>query len=222
MLKLKLTNVSLLKMFPLLFLNLLLNLNLTSCNTTEPPIIPPPPPDLRKITLTVEDSSCTEVWLRVKLDSIALPAEIKLFQEAIPQVITLVVKDSLIYIDSLTPSQTYNYQVMLNADTTIKSEKVTTQTLAPTSHNFTWQTFTFGEHSSSLLYDVAIINENDIWAVGEIYMNDSLGNPDPIAYNAAHWNGNSWELKRILYEGGNYRTIRTIYAFNQNDIWFSG
>ena len=44
-----------------------------------------------------------------------------------------------------------------------------------TSHNFTWQTFTFGEHSSSTLYDVAIINDSSIWAVGEIYMNDSLG-----------------------------------------------
>jgi len=44
-----------------------------------------------------------------------------------------------------------------------------------TSHNFTWQTWTFGEHSSSRLYDVAIINENNIWAVGEIYMKDSLG-----------------------------------------------
>ncbi|MCK7525918.1 MAG: hypothetical protein MZV64_54080 [Ignavibacteriales bacterium] len=30
-------------------------------------------------------------------------------------------------------------------------------------------------------------------------MNDSLGNPDPNAYNAVHWNGQSWELKRIYY-----------------------
>ena len=43
-----------------------------------------------------------------------------------------------------------------------------------TSHNFTWETWTFGEHSSSVLNDVAIIDENNIWAVGEIYMNDSL------------------------------------------------
>ena len=57
--------------FFLLFLNLILLFNLTSCNTAEPPIIPPPPPDLRKITLTFEDASCTEVWLRVKADSIS-------------------------------------------------------------------------------------------------------------------------------------------------------
>ncbi len=58
-----------------------------------------------------------------------------------------------------------------------------------TSHNFTWQTFTFGEHSTSTLYDVAIIDENNIWAVGEIYMNDSLGNPDPIFITLLQWNG---------------------------------
>jgi len=68
-----------------------------------------------------------------------------------------------------------------------------------TSHNFTWQTFTFGQHSSSVLYDVAIINENDIWAVGEIYMNDSLGHPDPNVYNAVHWDGNKWKLYKLQF-----------------------
>ena len=76
------------------------------------------------------------------------------------------------------------------------------------------------EHSSSVLYDVAIIDENNIWAVGEIYMNDSLGNPDPTFYNAVHWDGNNWELKRILYQVSIW-SIKTIYAFNENDIWFS-
>jgi hypothetical protein len=89
-----------------------------------------------------------------------------------------------------------------------------------TSHNFTWQTWTFGEHSSSSLYDVAIINDTSIWAVGEIYLNDSFGQPDPTPYNAAYWNGTGWELKRILYDG-NIWTIHTIFAFNENDIWFS-
>jgi len=66
-----------------------------------------------------------------------------------------------------------------------------------TSHNFKWQKFTFGQHSSSALYDVAIIDENNIWAVGEIYTNDTLGNPDPYAYNALHWDGIKWEVKKI-------------------------
>jgi hypothetical protein len=48
---------------------------------------------------------------------------------------------------------------------------------------------------------------------------DSLGNwISP--YNAVHWNGQEWELKRILYQGG-FWTIESIYAFGSNDIWFA-
>ena len=50
-----------------------------------------------------------------------------------------------------------------------------------------------------MLYDVAIIDENNIWAVGEIYLNDSLGQPDPTPYNAVHWDGISWNLKKIYF-----------------------
>jgi len=203
-------------------LNLLLLLNLISCNTTEPPIIPPPPPDLRKITLTFEDASCTEVWLRVKADSITLPVEIKLMQETTQQNITLTVKDSVIYIDSLNPNQTYVYQAVLNKDTTIKSEKITAQTLEPTSHNFTWQSWEFGQHSSSVLYDVAIIDENNIWAVDEIYMNDSLGNPDPTLYNIIKWDGVQWKVERVYYnyQGSNFiAPLFSIIALTATDIW---
>ena len=90
-----------------------------------------------------------------------------------------------------------------------------------TSHNFTWQSWEFGECNNSVLYDVAIINENNIWAVGEIYMRDSLGRCDPTFYNVVHWNGTNWKPKKIFYKGGIW-AIRTIFAFNENDIWFSG
>jgi hypothetical protein len=93
-----------------------------------------------------------------------------------------------------------------------------------TSHNFTFQTWTFGEHSSSSLYDVAIINDTSIWAVGEIYMNDSLGQSDPRAYNTLHWDGSEWKLKRIKTNacgGVDYPPIKAIFAFSSNDILFA-
>jgi hypothetical protein len=85
-----------------------------------------------------------------------------------------------------------------------------------TSHNFTWQTFTWGGGGSSSIQDVAIINDTNIWAVGEIQLPDST-------YNAAHWNGKRWELISIpteMFGGfiGCYR-LNTIIAFNNNDIW---
>jgi hypothetical protein len=94
-----------------------------------------------------------------------------------------------------------------------------------TSHNFTWQIFAFGEYNNSVLFDVAIINENNIWAVGEIYMNDSLGNPDPNSYNAVHWDGQSWELKRINMQSScnpvTYPPLKAIWAFSSNNIVFT-
>ncbi|MEO8232451.1 MAG: glucosyl transferase [Ignavibacteriota bacterium] len=76
-----------------------------------------------------------------------------------------------------------------------------------TSHNFTWQNFTFGGAATSSLFDVAIIDENNIWAVGEIYMNDSLGNPDPIVYNAVHWDGTNWNPLKISVSYNGNETI---------------
>ncbi len=211
----------------------------TSCGTTEPP---PPPPDETKPTLTLEldDVSCTEAWLQLTTKDLELPAELTLKQynptgDSVAQVFNLSSLDTILYIDSLLPNQAYNYQAVLNTDTTIKSEKVTAQTLEPTSHNFTWQTWEFGQHSSSVLYDVAIIDENNIWAVGAIYMNDSLGNPDPNAYNAVHWDGNEWSLKRIYTfstcNAVDYAPLKAIWAFSDTSLvvtsggsigWYNG
>jgi hypothetical protein len=91
-------------------------------------------------------------------------------------------------------------------------------TMDTTSHFYTWQIDTFGTHSS-VLYDVSIINENDIWAVGEIYSDST----QPwIPYNAVHWNGQEWKLYRITTNsvvGIGYYPIRTVFAFNSSDIW---
>jgi len=91
-----------------------------------------------------------------------------------------------------------------------------------TSHEFTWQTFTFGDGASSVLYDVAIINDTLAYAVGEIYKLDSTGNWDPNAYNLARWNGQHWELKRIYtYSTCNavdYAPLRAIWVFSDSSI----
>ena len=92
-----------------------------------------------------------------------------------------------------------------------------------TSHNFTFETYSFGGQAGSCtLYDVAIIDENNIWAVGEINIADTSQN-GYTTYNAVHWNGKDWELKRIpiLLNGTLfYPVIKSIFAFNENDIWF--
>ncbi len=190
------------------------------CCTTEPQLEP-------NLKLELEDVSCTEAWLQLTTNNIQLPATINLYKNnSVSHIYNLNTKDSLLYIDSLLPNQTYKLKVS-SIQNPVSSNELSVSTMDTTSHNITWQTFTFGENGigSSTFYDVAIINENDIWVVGEIYMNDSLGNPDSQRYNAVHWNGQTWELKRIqtLFRG-NIITVALegIFAFSKTDIWMVG
>lgn len=64
-----------------------------------------------------------------------------------------------------------------------------------TSHNFVWDIDTIGYQNISL-YDGVIINENDIWVVGDIYP-DSASYWDVTHYGAAHWDGKKWTAKKI-------------------------
>jgi hypothetical protein len=55
-------------------------------------------------------------------------------------------------------------------------------------------------------------------------MRDSLGNDNPHSYNAVHWDGTRWELKRIKTNacgGVDYPPIKTILAFSSNNILFA-
>jgi hypothetical protein len=99
--------------------------------------------------------------------------------------------------------------------------KLTFYLLEISSHNFTWQTWTFGEYDASFLLDVAIIDENNILAVGEIYMNNSLGQPDPEPYGIAIWDGQNWELKKIFHSLNIPVTPRGIHVISPNEIYLA-
>lgn len=204
--------------------SLLLLIIVVSCNTTDPT-----PPDETKPTLTlaIDDASCTEVWLQLTTKDLTLPAELTLKQynpsgDSLTQTFSLSTQDSLLYIDSLLPNQTYQYQVS-SGQYQVSSIKQQVTTMDTTSHNFTFTSWTFGTIGSSTLYDVAIINENNIWAVGDIKIADTSIN-GYTTYNAVHWDGSEWELLRIQnYDYPNtlvYGALQTILAFSENDIWF--
>ena len=83
-----------------------------------------------------------------------------------------------------------------------------------TSHNFVWEIDTLGISGS--LRDVQIIDENNIWVVGEI-------ETDSGKYGGAHWNGISWELKKLKGPGISVQTItpRGLWYFSEDNIWFA-
>src|SRR5690606_18162653 len=151
-------------------LSLTIIILLTTCNTTEPP-----PADDRKLTLTFENASCIEAWINITTENLQLPATINiLINDSLSHISILNTQDSLIYIDSLLPNKTYIFKAELsgigNPGSGIQSKELSVTTMDTPSHNFTFETFIFGGGGeASFINDVAIIDENNIWAVGEFY-----------------------------------------------------
>lgn len=99
-----------------------------------------------------------------------------------------------------------------------------------TSHKFAWQMFTLGDGNSSVLNDVAIINDSLVYAVGEMYLKDTSGRFDPSAYNLAKWDGQSWTLTRIMFPlcdaNGNQQALgpypaNGVFSFSNTNLWVS-
>ncbi|HRI46541.1 MAG TPA: hypothetical protein PK559_05495 [Ignavibacteriaceae bacterium] len=214
---------SLTKLLGLLLLPLLFSA--VSCNKpTEPNEQPINYPN----EITVADAYCAELWINVNTndnnllnDTLILRTESKILLEFLTAS-----SPKEIYINNLSPSNTFTLY-LTDKQGRKRSNTLKVSTLDTTSSIYTWEKFQFGNgQASSLLYDVAIIDENNIWAVGEIHVNDSLGNYDPKIYNAVHWDGSKWEPKRILSSicgstGTAVICIYAIYAFDSTNIYFS-
>ncbi len=190
-----------------------------SCNS--------PNESTNNLTLSV-DVSCTEAWLNIKTSNVSLPQKLEITRNGETEFnITISANDTTIYDDGLSPNKNYTYQAVLsNNQNPVSSNRVSVITLDTTSHNFTWQTFTFGDAGagSSVLNDVAIIDENNIWAVGEINIADTSEN-GYTTYNAVHWNGNEWVLKKITVDFRGFKItppLEGVFAFSKNDVWFVG
>jgi hypothetical protein len=206
-------------MYKLFILFILPLIALNSCKTLEPP------QSLSKISLSLENVSCTEAWLNLKISGINLPVYVALqMNNTTIKELSLSTPDSTIYLDSLLPDKNYLFNAtLIQGNKSYFTEKVSVNTMDTTSHNITWQKFQFGGFTSNYLLDVAIIDENNIWAVGAIYQLDSTGQLDPAPYNAVHWNGIKWEILKLPAKGymGEMENayLTAIYAFNKDDIW---
>ncbi len=215
----------------------LLSLLLAAACTKNPTPGEPPPPPLpspeAKLTLAPVDVGLTDAYLKLHVENVTFPQMVEVTRHPAGQggadtllfADSLYASDTLLYDSSLTFGSSYTYIAYLieNGSRTVSSTPLAITTLDTTSHEFNWEIYEFGEvHGSSVLYDVAIISPTDIWAVGRIYLTDSTGRV--ITYNAVHWDGNEWELKRIRTNacgGVDYPPIEAIFAFSANDILFS-
>src|ERR1035437_469336 len=108
------------KLFYLVFVPLVAFL---SCNTTEPPSL------RSSISLSVEDVSCTEAWLRLSSSNISLPVNILIMKNGNDFInITITGNDTTIYDSTLSPISSYTFQaVVTNSDTKSKIVDVVTK-----------------------------------------------------------------------------------------------
>ncbi len=176
------------------------------------------------------EAGVTEAWLEVHVEGLKRKADYILQRDGTTVFSgRLQTQDTVLYDSQLSPSTTYRYRLYARegGENSPAAETGLT-TLDTTSHEFDWRVYTFGgQKGSSLFYDVAIIDENDIWAVGQIftedtYTYDSLGNfIQP--YNAAHWDGEKWTLTRIPTNacgGVKYPPIKSVFNFDDGIVVF--
>jgi len=209
---------SLIKIFLVITITLLVLLTNLSCHRT------PIEPEKTKVNLIYEDALCTEAYFRLKTTEINYPVRVDLYlNKDKVNSFTTFSDDTVFVLENLLPKKNYTSYVRVYPEggRELVSSEVSFATMDTTSHDFTWQVFEFGNCGNSVLFDVAIIDENNIWAVGEITMCDSMWRE--TRYNAVHWDGSKWELKKVSVIINNIEdtpTIRAICAFNEKDIWF--
>lgn len=186
---------------------------LVTCNTTEPP------PPGTTITLTLEDVSSIEAWIKLATTNLEYPTTIKLKQnDSATQSIILNNPDTLLYIDGLSIDTEYSFEAIVTRKQFV-SNKLVFRTLDTTNNIFSFESFTVGEFGS-IVYDVAVLDDNVFIAVGEFYKENEYR-----AYGMALFNQGNWEFKRLLAltpSNGTSNIMPTsILAFSKNEIWLA-
>ncbi|HPB00420.1 MAG TPA: hypothetical protein PLS75_04285 [Candidatus Marinimicrobia bacterium] len=174
------------------------------------------------IDLIVKDIFCTSVVLKISLPYSGAVNTFALDRnDSTVATYTCSEDDTLIIDEGLTPATKYLYSVRFLKDGKTKSESdpVAVHTMNITSHDISyWDIDTLG--ISGGIYDLWIVSEDNIWAVGQIIAEDPDSSFDGSGeewFNAAHWDGEKWNLIRIL----NTATLYSIWYFSESDIWVS-
>jgi len=193
---------------------------LVGCPTQPSP--PPKPPEPGSLSLVFH--TATAAWLHIQVPDSTDPAGLRVYRGEQPIADWATPPgDTVIQDHGLLPQHTYQYQTRRVTGDAEQSpgDVLEVTTLDTTADTFTWSVDTLGagNYGSSYLKDVAIINDHDIWAVGEIYVAeyDSAINSPYTVYNAVHWDGTQWHRILIDRKVG----FESVFALSARDIWFS-
>jgi len=151
-----------------------------------------------ELSLTVEDVSCTEVWLQISTRN-SIHSRIVLTRDTVTLDTLILTTNEMTFVDeNLLPSHRYVYTALLLDGG--KSAQTIAETMDTTSHDFSWQIYTLGDGTgSSCLYDVAIINDTLAYAVGEIYILPPVGMRQVCSLEQGH---HKWTRSGVsIYSG---------------------
>jgi hypothetical protein len=162
--------------------------------------------------LTVDDASCAEVYLNLKIGAGITSRTITLMRDTITLFTkTIDATETALTDTNLLPGHTYSYTASLSGGMTALTQAKTMDT---TSSAISWTSYQLGDGSSSVLYDVAIVGDS-AWVVGEIHQGG-------FVYSLAKWNGSKWQLYQLYFNGDNLIVpINGILVLGNNDVWLA-
>ncbi|MBI5727569.1 MAG: hypothetical protein HY965_06930, partial [Ignavibacteriales bacterium] len=189
-----------------------------------------------KVTLTVEEISCTEAWIRIRAENLEKLQNAKFFINDVQHsTFSLRSTDTLVYIDSLQVKKQYRFLIAgsyineYDNETPISFLSQTCETPDTATHYFSWQIYELGTtvFSGSFIFDAVVINDNKAWLASEIYLDDGQGNVDTEPYGATLYNGSGFELKKVFLEKNENHPYNAIARFHSvktdeaGEIYFS-
>jgi len=194
-------------------------------NPVGPPVTP-------NVQLSADYVTCTEVWLKIGFADSPGGGDYKITRDG-STVLTGTINgaSTVVYDTTAQAKKSYTYAAYKLASGQVKeiSPPLSVTTLDSTSHDFTWQTFNFGgDAGSCLLRDGTIINDTLVYAVGEVYLKDSIWQTTYSPNNLLTWDGKSWTTSRIYFYAAcgpspmvSYPTYG-ILPLSSKDIWIAG
>lgn len=209
-----------------LFLCVLALLTAMNCSANDPEILQ------SEFRLTAVDVSVTEAFIAVNTSVFSKGEIIEISRYDKPALSFISTgHDTIIMDTNLSQNTTYSYsaRATLRGHTAGASNQITLTTLSPSSHTITWQLYEFGDFSINELWDVTIVDENDIWAVGEITLTaDNVNGFEKR--NLVHWDGQNCTMSLVYtkdYLGpgtisdSSIGVLTSILSFSKDNIWIS-
>jgi hypothetical protein len=186
-----------------------------SCNTTEPHH------SNEQILLELIEVSVTEVYLQLRLIGLSSGNVSIIGDKQVLLDFHMNNQDTSIIIDELNPGTVYEFKAKLinGFDPFNNCSTIEVETLMPTNHNIEWEKIDF--NWTGLLADVAVIGSDNIWAVGDYYIDDSAST---VHFNSIHWDGTKWNFIQIPAKIWNINEfvpakLEAISAISENNIW---